>query len=603
MQAAIFAGVIAATMLSMTVSETSAQTSVVRQEIIVTAAREEQPRDQASAAVTILDAEAIQRLPASSLAELLAFVPGVTMLFDSGASGLPIVTSRGFFGGGEVEYVKLIVDGVPVGDAESGNVDWQRFRLSGIDRIEILHGPGSALYGDTALGGVIQLFTSSGSLEPHGDVHLAAGSFGARELDASYRTALSHGLRIAASGGSWTNGGFRKHAEADARRGQVSLERDGDRFRWRLDVGAERQHRQQPGALTPEEIADDRQQSAALFRFDRQTTTRSRVGATYDSFGATPLRATLYGIRRNDDNLRSLLLAPHFGTSAFRALTTRVGGGTFEASREGTDGVARIGADLERATISARYASVDEAGITGGTAAGEEGHRDRVGLFVTGGWTLGKRYRVTGGLRRDQIRDRVTSTTTGGVARKGTSSAWSPRAGLNVHLGPAQTPFSLFVQLSHAFKAPTLDQLFDPRPYPDGAGGTFTISNPDLRPQRARNLEAGASRSTPSSDWSVVAYRMNVRDEIDFDPQTFTLPQHRQQPPSRHRSERRAGEDGAPLAAGHVRLDARRRPCGAECAIEEHPRARRPVAAARAHRREHQRRSRLSLAEQPHARR
>jgi outer membrane receptor protein involved in Fe transport len=81
---------------------------------------------------------------------------------------------------------------------------------------------------------------------------------------------------------------------------------------------------------------------------------------------------------------------------------------------------------------------------------------------------------------------------------------------------------SLFVQLSHAFKAPTLDQLFDPRPYPDGAGGTFTISNPNLRPQRARNVEAGLSRTTPWSDWSVVAYRMNVRDEIDFDPQTFS---------------------------------------------------------------------------------
>ncbi len=81
---------------------------------------------------------------------------------------------------------------------------------------------------------------------------------------------------------------------------------------------------------------------------------------------------------------------------------------------------------------------------------------------------------------------------------------------------------SLFVLLSSAFKAPTLDQLFDARPYPDGMGGTFTISNPELRPQRAQNVEAGLSRATATSDWSVVGYRMNVRDEIDFDPQTFS---------------------------------------------------------------------------------
>jgi len=88
------------------------------------------------------------------------------------------------------------------------------------------------------------------------------------------------------------------------------------------------------------------------------------------------------------------------------------------------------------------------------------------------------------------------------------------------------------VQVSRAFKAPTLDQLFDPRPYPDGTGGTFTISNPDLRPQRALNYEAGLSRATATNDWSLVAYRMNVRDEIDFDPQTFS---YRNIGSSRHR--------------------------------------------------------------------
>jgi outer membrane receptor protein involved in Fe transport len=154
--------------------------------------------------------------------------------------------------------------------------------------------------------------------------------------------------------------------------------------------------------------------------------------------------------------------------------------------------------------------------------AAEDGHRDRVGLFVTGAWTLGQRYHLSAGVRHDQVRDDLTSTSTGGLRRQQTSSAWSPRLGLNVHLGPAASPLSLFFQLSRAFKAPTLDQMFDPRPYPDGAGGTFTISNTDLRPQRARNVEAGLARSTSSRDWSLVGYQMQVRDEIDFDPRTFS---------------------------------------------------------------------------------
>ena len=131
---------------------------------------------------------------------------------------------------------------------------------------------------------------------------------------------------------------------------------------------------------------------------------------------------------------------------------------------------------------------------------------DRAGLFLTGEWNVCARCRLSAGIRRDELRDDFTA--------KHDASAWSPRAGLTVRAGA----LSLFAQLSHAFKAPTLDQLFDPRPYPDGTGGTFTISNPALRPQRARNIEAGVS----SKHFSLVAYRMRVTDEIDFDPQTFT---------------------------------------------------------------------------------
>jgi outer membrane cobalamin receptor len=191
----------------------SPQKTVIKQEIVVTAAREEQPRDQASAAVTVLMRKDIERLPAESLAEVMAFVPGVTMMFDSGASGIPMVTSRGLFGGGEVEYMKLIVGGVPVGDAESGSVDWRSFRIADIERIEVLHGPGSSLYGDTALGGVAQLFTrQSAKDDARGELYANVGSFSTREAAASYIADIGK-TRIDLRAGSADTGGFRDHSE------------------------------------------------------------------------------------------------------------------------------------------------------------------------------------------------------------------------------------------------------------------------------------------------------------------------------------------------------------------------------------------------------
>lgn len=80
---------------------------------------------------------------------------------------------------------------------------------------------------------------------------------------------------------------------------------------------------------------------------------------------------------------------------------------------------------------------------------------------------------------------------------------------------------AVFAQFAKAFKVPTVDQLFDPRPYPDFRGGTFTISTATLRPQRATNLEAGATGRSVVT-WNVVVYRMNVEDEIDFDIRTFS---------------------------------------------------------------------------------
>jgi outer membrane receptor protein involved in Fe transport len=116
------------------------------------------------------------------------FLPGFHAYFRESFGGPPpIITSRGFFGGGEAEYVQLRIDGVPVQDVESGIVDWRRIRAANIERIEALRGPASSLYGDTAIAGVIQVCTKNAPAGGNtASVSASGGSYGTAATDLSY---------------------------------------------------------------------------------------------------------------------------------------------------------------------------------------------------------------------------------------------------------------------------------------------------------------------------------------------------------------------------------------------------------------------------------
>ena len=176
----------------------------------------------------------------------------------------------------------------------------------------------------------------------------------------------------------------------------------------------------------------------------------------------------------------------------------------------------RVGVDLAREHLDTSYHSVNRSGVVGALESEAEGRRFRAGLFTSASFEPTSRVRLTGAVRWDNISD----TGFEGAETASSQRAWSPRAGVVVQLSD-RGAVSAYAQASKAFKVPTLDQLFDPRPYPDFQGGTFTISNPTLTPQRATNFEAGISGGGRVR-WSALAYRMNVDNEIDFDVRTFS---------------------------------------------------------------------------------
>ena len=496
----------------------------VREDVVVTAERGPQPQQEIPASVSVLTRSQIQSLPANDLGELVGYLPGFHSLFGASFGGpSPIVTSRGFFGGGQADYVQLRVDGVPVQDVESGLADWRNVRAGNIDRVEGLRGPGSSLYGDAAMGGVIQVFTQ----RPSGDTSQAsasasAGSYGTATAGASWQFARG-GFDGGLGGTYLQTDGSREHNSERTGIYGFTLNGPLGSGQWTLAAEGNSSDQEQPGGLDRAQYEHDDRVSDPIYRFDNTQADRGRLAFTFrQDAGPVSFQATAYGALRQSDILQTLPVAPGIANRTLRDLHSGTVGLIAEVERGytlfGGAGEARLGTELGRDTLDSTYRFVDVEGNSGPIVSGEDGSRNRAAVFVTTDWSPSPRLRVSAGVRWDRLADDFPVE--GGQAR---NEAWSPRAGVNYRLGNlADAPLAVYFQYSQSFKAPTLDQLFDPHPFADLSGNTFSISNPSLVPQRAQNFEIGVSQEGRGWQWQALAYRMTVQDEIDFDPATFS---------------------------------------------------------------------------------
>lgn len=143
--------------------------------VTVTAAAEPQTLQRTATPVDVVTLQQIQNRQLIWLTSALTLVPGVSFSQLGPTGG---VTSL-FLDGGNSNYTKVLVDGVPVNEP-GGAVDSSNFTLDGVNKIEVVHGASSALYGSDAMAGVVQIFTDRGdSRVPEITVESDGGTFGA----------------------------------------------------------------------------------------------------------------------------------------------------------------------------------------------------------------------------------------------------------------------------------------------------------------------------------------------------------------------------------------------------------------------------------------
>jgi vitamin B12 transporter len=140
--------------------------------VVVTGIKIEVPVSELPSAITVITREEIESRQVTDVLQLLRAVPGLSVTQTGSRGGVTSVFPRG----GNANFNLVLIDGVPVNNA-GGAFDFSDLTTDNVDRIEVIRGPQSALYGSNAIGSVIQIFTRRGRGPLQADVSLTGGSF------------------------------------------------------------------------------------------------------------------------------------------------------------------------------------------------------------------------------------------------------------------------------------------------------------------------------------------------------------------------------------------------------------------------------------------
>lgn len=507
------------------------QIAAIGDTLVVTASRVAERRVRTTESITVITTDEIAAMGAAQLADILRRAPGVNVESTGREGAVASLFARG----GESDYNHVLIDGVRV-NANGGQFDFSRISAGEIDRVEVVRGAQSALYGSDAIGSVVQVFTKraaagdaprlSGSFEGgsfgtrRGDLHLAGGAqdrvdyrLGAayRGTDGAFGDLLPEDDRFdqtTFTGGAGAILGNRAAVRTGLRfseaRGRsvdpivygardTGTAADTEELSWHLDFTQQ---------LTP---AVMHTATAAYFRANRVSADR----IADPSFNVFAILAGSPGGRFPDSpRLVRLIDEPTF--NAIRSGAPMLAAGQFLASTP--FGVGDFPFTSEAALRRPAFKYQMNAGWGEGQvfSGGYDFERERNPLAA--GFTVDNHAYF--GQQQFSVRDRWFVTVGGRIddnSRYGTE--FSPKASLGGFVRPfrsgAVSSIKVFANLGRGIKNPLFGELF---------GSAFSDGNPDLHPERARTFDGGAEATFDSQRWLArVAYFDNrFTDQVAF---------------------------------------------------------------------------------------
>lgn len=439
--------------------------------VVVTATRQPTRANELLNDVTVVERAEIEASGQSTLSELLARQPGV----EATATGGPGSVSNVFIRGANADHTLVLIDGIRANAATLGSTSLNRIPLAQVERIEILRGPASALYGSEAIGGVIQIFTRQGAGEPKPWVEAGYGNYGTNRVAAGI-------------GGSTADWRYSLNISQDAvegisnigNHGARAYNRDKDSYRDTAGSGS-LAYRFAPGhEIGANAFYSDGTNlydsgfSAASARKDYRTNTVVSGYSTYLRNRFLPAWTSTLRVGRGTDdatNYTSYARASFFRTDSDQASWQN-----------------DITLPLGRALLAMEYLHQEV------TASQAFSQRERTIRSALAGWTasLGN-HRWQANARRDD------NTSTGG---KNTGSA--------AYGYQLTDTWRAQGSVGTAYKAPSFNDLYFPNTPFVGVG------NPNLKPESSRSKEIALLHESGRQQASLTAYRTDITNLIQW---------------------------------------------------------------------------------------
>lgn len=519
-RSAVLAAALAAAFPCHAASETLALDSVV-----VTGSRIEHDSFDLPAAVDVVDAQKIAEAGARvNASEALAGVPGINVANRQNYAQDLQISSRGFgarsaFG---VRGIRLVTDGIPA-SMPDGQGQAATFNLDRAERIEVMRGPMSAIYGNSA-GGVIQMFTRDGQGAPGVEGRFSAGSYGSWKADLSSDGQVGPvGYVVDVS--RFATEGYRQHSAAERDQSLVKLtwspSQDG-----KLTFLAShfRQQAQDPLGLDWDSYrrAPASAASSALLYNTRKNIEQTQGGLNYrHNFGNQQIEVSAYAGTRSVIQYQSIPKSlqgnprhsggiidfdrSYAGTSARWSGRFPVAGGQLTTT---------LGMDYERSEDDRRgYENFvgTQLGVKGKLRRQETDRVSSFDQYAQAEWQRGD-FSLNAGLRHSRVAfavadDYISGPTNGDDSGNVSYERTTPLVGALYRLTPA---VNLYASFAKGFETPTLNELFY-----SGTGGSFNFG---LAPSDSKHAELGVKAfAGDNTRIDLALFQIGTRNELVVD--------------------------------------------------------------------------------------